>query len=150
MDPSEVRARVLADHERLRQGLAEVEHLAEEVIGSGQGLIGNLRQAAIDLLESLAAHMSWEDLYLAPALKDADAWGPERLARLEAEHRQQREELQELLAALEEQHRPATVLASRVLEWANTLHADMEEEEASFLDPKVLRDDVVAIDVETG
>ena len=150
MKPSEIRDRVLHDHGSLRQRVEEVEHLAEQVIGSGQSPVGRLRQAATELLNALITHMAWEDRYLVPALRDADAWGPERVARFEAEHEQQRHHLQSLLSGLENQRQPAAFLASRVLEWLNELHADMQEEEEAFLDKRVLRDDVIGIDVETG
>jgi len=150
MQPSEVRARVLRDHQSLRQRVDELEALAEEVIGGGQSPVGRLRQSATELLHALTTHMSWEDRYLVPALRDADAWGPERVARFEAEHAQQRVELQSLLEGLGDQSQPPAFLASRVLEWLNELHADMQEEEEAFLDKKVLRDDVIGIDVETG
>jgi iron-sulfur cluster repair protein YtfE (RIC family) len=150
MQPSEVRERVLHDHQSLRQRVDELESLAEEVIGSGRSPVGKLRQAATELLHALTRHMAWEDLHLVPALRDADAWGPERVARFEAEHEQQRADLRELLAGLEDQDQPPALLASRVLEWVIDLHADMQEEEEAFLDKKVLRDDVIGIDVETG
>lgn len=150
MQPSQVRARVLQDHESLRQRMEEIERLAEAVLGGERAPAGKLRQAATELLVVLTDHMGWEDRYLVPALRDADAWGPERVARFEADHEHQREELRRLLAGLEEPRQPAANLASSILQWLNTLHEDMREEEAAFLDKKVLRDDVIGIDVETG
>jgi iron-sulfur cluster repair protein YtfE (RIC family) len=149
MEPSEVRRRVLRDHQSLCQRVEQVESLAEEVIGGGQAPDG-LCEATGELLRALTDHMSWEDRHLVPALRDADAWGPERVARFEAEHLQQRTQLAELLEGLEDRSQPPQALAHRVLEWLSDLHADMDEEESAFLDRDLLRDDVIGIDVESG
>ena len=94
--------------------------------------------------------MQWEDLYLAPALEDADAWGPERKALLARDHLEQRAELATLVVRLEDPGERAGPLAESVLDWIQRLHRDMEEEEAGFLSESILRDDVVGIDVEGG
>lgn len=148
MRPSEVRGRILHDHEWLRGRLDRVERLARQPPGpDGRA---DLRQAAQELLDRLEEHMRWEDRYLVPALREADAWGEERAARLEREHREQREMLHWIVAELREATKPASVIAEHVRDLVADLRTDMEEEEAFFLDPDVLRDDVVGIDVNTG
>jgi iron-sulfur cluster repair protein YtfE (RIC family) len=150
MQPSEVRDRVLHDHEGLRKQIHEVESLAREVSRGEQPQLGPLRDAAERLLSTLLRHMDWEDRELVPALADSDAWGPERARRLSEEHVEQREFLAGVIEDLQDQQRPPVSLAASMSDLARTLLADMEEEEAFFLDPDVLRDDVVGIDVETG
>ncbi|MGH0031061.1 MAG: hemerythrin domain-containing protein [Myxococcota bacterium] len=150
MEPSEVRQKVLNDHQGLRGRLEGVERLARGVAEGESAQVEELRREATELLRVLTAHMSWEDSYLGPALREADAWGPERVARFDQDHVQQRREIEELLERLSDGRQPASPLARRVLEWIRDLYADMREEEAAFLDPNVLRDDVVGIDVETG
>lgn len=150
MQPSDVRRRVLHDHRGLRRQLAEIELLAQEVASGERRHVGPLRQTAERLFATLLQHMRWEDKHLAPTVEDADAWGPERAERLAAEHREQRAHLGEILAELQSQDRPPQVLAVHLLELARHLRDDMQGEETLFLDPKVLRDDVIGIDVETG
>lgn len=150
MQPSEVRRRVLHDHRDLRRQLLGIERLAQEVATGERRHVGPMRQAVERLLAVLHEHMRWEDRHLAPAVEDADAWGPERAALLAADHREQRTMLAEVVAELQSQDRPAAVLAARLLELVRHLREDMASEEAIFLDPKVLRDDVIGIDVETG
>ena len=98
----------------------------------------------------LARHMRWEDRHLGPALLDADAWGEERLARLRGDHREQREILAHSLERLRDSNRPGVLVTSDLRDLILMLRDDMEEEERDLLDPRVLRDDVVAIDLEAG
>ena len=147
MRPSEVRDRVLHDHASLRARIRDLEGAAQ---ASRPGDAAVLAQCAEDLLAALAAHMRWEDLYLAPALTEADAWGAERAERLAREHFEQREELAEVKARIRDPGTQPEELATRLRTLAERLLRDMEEEEAFFLDDRVLRDDVVGIDVETG
>jgi hypothetical protein len=150
MTPGEVRARILADHVDLRRMLAGLEVLARRVLGGEPSLVGPLRLEGELLLQRLQDHMLWEDLHLAPALRQADAWGDERARRLDSEHREQREVLRHCLAAVQDASRPTPVVARSLIDLVQLLRADMDEEEREMLDPAVLRDDVVASDVETG
>lgn len=145
-----MRSRVLREHAGLRTQLTQLERLIRQVTSGERRQVGPLRQAAERLLATLRRHMRWEDRYLAPAVEDADAWGPERAKRLSEEHREQRIFLDDIVAELQLQDRPPVVLAAHLLELVRRLREDMEAEEALFLDPNVLRDDVIGIDVETG
>jgi iron-sulfur cluster repair protein YtfE (RIC family) len=148
MRPSDVRRRVLSDHEELRGRLDLLERLAEAVRQGGE--TARLRAEAESLLDRLAIHMSWEDLYLVPVLREADAWGEVRTARFADEHREQRELLEYVLRSLHDQSRPGPVVASNVLDFVALLRADMVDEESAFLDEHVLRDDPIAIDLLTS
>lgn len=150
MQPSEVLHRVRHDHEHLRAAVSEIEALAKNVMSGDEAQMDRLLERGKALTSALARHMRWEDLYLAPALEDADAWGPERAALLAEDHREQREVLSRLVEDLENPQEPASVLAANLVRWAHHLMQDMEEEEASFVNSKILRDDVIGIDVEGG
>jgi len=150
MTPGEVRARILADHVAIRGMLLSLEEVARRVRGGELSLLGALRLEGEALLERLQAHMLWEDLHLAPALREADAWGEERAAKLDGDHREQRQVLAHCLAAVTDQSRPAPVVARTLLDLVGMLREDIEDEERLLLDERVLRDDVVGIDVETG
>lgn len=65
MRPSEVRKRVLEDHEGLRRDLVQIEALTREVSRSERGGdVEKLRGDTQVLLEKLRIHMHWEELYL--------------------------------------------------------------------------------------
>lgn len=141
MKPSEVRARVLQDHERLRLALAELDALVAAV---GEGRPATvLRDRTRALLASLEAHLALEDEILFPAIEGMDAWGPVRAARMQAEHTEQRAELARL-SSLEKQVRDPE-LCEAVKKLAKDLRGDMHREEAELLDPDLMRDDLVAI-----
>ena len=146
MQPSEIRRRILEDHRRIRAALDSLERSAGAVANGERPLVWPLRVEGEELLD----HMHWEDLYLRPALLEADAWGRERASRLDHDHREQRQLLEWALARVTDQIRPPVLLARSLLDLAKLLRADMEHEEAALLDERVLRDDVVGIDVETG
>lgn len=150
MQPSEVRKRVLQDHEQLRTRVERMEALARGVIAGDADRARELRDCAEALLGRLAEHMRWEDLYLAPALEDADAWGPERAMLLAEDHREQRVVLSDLIDRLTDPTETAGDLATLLLKWSAHLHRDMEDEEACFVNERILRDDVIGIDVEGG
>lgn len=150
MRPSEVRARVLADHAGIRGSLEGLERWAARVRAGEHSALASLRRDGEALLASVERHMGWEDRVLQPALELTDAWGRERAAWLERDHREQRMLLEHCLAAVRDELRPAEVLARTLGDLAALLRADMAEEERVLLDARVLRDDVVGIDVETG
>lgn len=150
MRPSRVRERVLADHVALRRQLGDLESCAQRTSEHPGGEAAELRSQAEALVTTLAEHMRWEDLYLAPALREADAWGLERAERLDCDHREQRELLSHVLSKLHDRERPPKLVVDTVLDLIRLLREDMQEEEELLLDPRVLRDDTVGIDVETG
>ena len=151
MQPSRVLEYVLKDHADLRARLDRVESELESVSTGARQRVKPLLEEAEALLDELLVHMRWEDVHLAKALREADAWGPEREERLRREHREQRELLRQVV---EELRGPAradpTLLTRKIGDFVSLVRADMEEEEFSVLDPNVLRDDVVGIDVEGG
>lgn len=146
MRPSEVRARVLDDHDGLRGDLDRLEDLTRRIRGEADecGVLA-LRGDASVLLQKLQVHMRWEDLYLLPVLRDADAWGEERARRLTTDHREQRALLDFILERLRDEGRPSELVFSDVFGLIDFLREDMEEEERDLLDERVLRDDVIAI-----
>lgn len=150
MTPAEIRARILAEHVAIRGMLLGLEDVARRVMQGDRSLLGALRLEGEALLARLKDHMFWEDLHLAPALREADAWGEERAALLDSDHREQRQVLAHCLSAVNDESRPAVVVARTLIDLVAMLRKDIEDEERLLLDPRVLRDDVVGIDVETG
>jgi len=149
MRPSEVRKRVLADHEELRGRLDRLERLRLAAAAESDDAHA-LRDEAESFLDRLAIHMGWEDLHLVPVLREADSWGEVRIERFAREHRAQRELLEYVLRELHDRGRPEPVVARRVLDLVALLRADMEDEESVFLDERILRDDPIALDLFAG
>jgi len=149
MDPSEVRRRVLDDHAELRERIDRLEKRALGTQLTGTGLMPLCREAEA-LFDQLGRHMRWEELHLRPALLDADAWGEERAALLEADHREQREVLARAMCRLRRDALPAERVAGHVLGLLSWLSEDMAREEELLLDERVLRDDVVSVEMEAG
>lgn len=150
MDAAAVRKRILEDHQVIRRLLTEVDALARRALAGEDGLEAELREAGERLRERFLAHLALEDAHLVPALRVSDAWGDERAARVEREHREQRAEMERLLGHLRDVRRGARELAQELSDLVNGLVADMEREERAVLDPEVLRDDVIGVRVEGG
>ncbi len=150
MHPSEIRCRILLDHQTLRGVLLSLERLGQQVSAGHTHLVGPLRLEGEELLARLLTHMKWEDVHLRPALLAADAWGEARAERLDRDHREQRALLEHSLSRVQDTSRPAPLLARNLLDLIALLRTDMDEEERDLLDPRVVRDDVVGINVETG
>lgn len=150
MRPSEIRDRILSDHETIRAMLMTLERVCLEVVDGESHLTGPMRFEGETLLERLLTHMHWEDMYLRPALLEADAWGVERAEHLDRDHQEQRELLRYALASVEDQGRPSLVIARQLLDLVRLLRKDMDEEEELLVNDRVLRDDVVSLDAEGG
>jgi len=150
VDPSQIRARVIADHEGFRDVLDRLERRTRAADGGDAAALQELRGLAQGLLERLQEHMRWEEHYLRPALREADAWGEERAERLTREHAEQREELAFILQRLRDPERPEPLVINDLIGLIVMLREDMDEEERDLLDERVLRDDIVGIEVEAG
>jgi iron-sulfur cluster repair protein YtfE (RIC family) len=150
-DPmAEVRARILADHQRLRKLIGATERVAALIEEGEEDLGDSLRVLLVALFRKLKVHMQYEDDVLQPILARIDAFGEVRAAQFDHEHEEQREQMGEILHAACDLHAHPREVAGRALHILRRLLADMEYEEREFLDPDVLRDDIVAIDPEAG
>jgi hemerythrin-like domain-containing protein len=135
--PSEVRARILEEHDKLRERVAELREAAKQVRSGGD--VEPFREVARALIEGVRAHLDLEDEILMPTLETIDAWGPERAKRLAAEHESQRAVLRHTLGELDEGGAPLEVVA-RMEQFADRLEKDMELEERTELDEELLRE----------
>lgn len=150
MQPSQIRRRILEDHARLRERFSELDEVARRILEGEAELAPRLRSLAEGVREEFLAHLDLEDAILVPALREVDAWGPERAEKLATEHREQRALLQRLLRGLADLDRPLEELALDLRRLVADLMVDMAHEEKSELDPHLLRDDIVEDDIETG
>ncbi len=150
MRASDVRRRVLEDHSHIRRLLEKLEELVALYEKGDASVREPLRERGLELHDFLCEHLDREDVILAPALLEADAWGEERAQQLAAEHREQRELLAFILDRLRDAERPTALLARELRAFADILRIDMQHEEETELSEAILRDDTVASDVETS
>lgn len=140
MDPSEVRARVLADHETIRGVLDRLAALALQAPDDPE-VAATLRAELTDFLPRLEAHMDLEDRILVPALQELDAFGDVRTDMMHAHHAHYRAELDAMMRDLEAGG------VEQLVAWTDTLvtdvRAEMADEERRLLDPDLLKDDLV-------
>jgi hemerythrin-like domain-containing protein len=101
MAVGEVRARVLADHAKLRAAIAEVDRLALAVAAEELKHIGALRTQAENLYRMLETHIDHEDAVLAAIIRRIDAWGSVRHEQMQRDHANQRATLAQAIRDLE-------------------------------------------------
>ena len=146
--PSEVRRKVLSQHREIEQMLSELEtgvaQLAEGSVDAGQ-----VKRAAYALRGILELHMKFEEVYMVPAIEEADGFGPERVRHLHAAHAEQREELDRLVDGIREASSQED-LSSGVTKLAEMLRTDIQEEEREYVTEKLLRNDIIPTDTFGG
>ncbi|MFW5875116.1 MAG: hemerythrin domain-containing protein [Myxococcota bacterium] len=149
--PSEIRRRIREEHDGLRELLAGLDEAARQVLDHGDdGSAATLRQLCGALHVALAAHLDLEDAVLAPALRDTDAFGPDRADELLAHHADQRKMLASALAEAKDETVSAEVVARHTRKLIGHLMADMAQEDRDLLNPNLLRDDPTTVDEFTG
>ena len=139
--PSEVRAKILAEHAVLREHLAGLDAIADR-LAAGEEALDAAREAATALHRELMAHVKDEEAILLPALEEADGFGPARVEELQREHVEQREILGALLREIGAAP-GAAELESRLRELVRRIREDMEHEEKVHLSAAVLKDSVI-------
>lgn len=149
MRPSAVRKRIQSEHDELRTQLDKLEALAERLGQDDGAAVEPAIALSQDLYETLRDHIDLEDAILAPALREADAWGDLRADKLVAHHREQREELMALGNDIPSGVNPRD-FGERLRAFILDVREDMKHEEKALLDENLLRDDVIGIDVDPG
>jgi hemerythrin-like domain-containing protein len=141
MRHAEIRRRILEDHGKLRSLLDALVPLAQRFERGGEGDANRLREDALALYESFAAHLLHEESTLEPALRARGADGQRLAERLAHEHREQRALLQYLVSRLKDNPRPTLLVAREVQNFAEYLRHDMNHEESTLLSAAVLPDE---------
>jgi hypothetical protein len=141
--PSEVRSRILAEHERLRAWMSHVEELTSNALAEPEPDRQPLCTAVVALCERFRQHMELEAVLLRPALLDADPWGEEWVLSMETDHAVQLG----LVALLEKRaYNPGEVphvIALLTKGLLGRLREDMQDEEDRLLNENLLKDDLV-------
>ncbi len=130
--PSEVRQIILNEHNAIRKQLQDLEKL------SNSKDLAALKQAIGNFQKTFREHLQHEEAILWPVIKTVDSWGPVRLAEMNKEHSEQREMI-EALSNLKQEN-----ITKIIKELVGNLTDDMASEEKEFLNPELLRDDVVS------
>jgi hypothetical protein len=148
LSPAQIRDELLSQHACLR-GRLEALHAVAQRWAQGLASQADVRNELAGLLDALRIHNIVEERTLRQLVSTADAWGPVRVEVMDASHVGEHRDVFDAIRAvglapdardaLRELERLATNLAGR-----------MSEEEAAFLNETVLRDDLVAIDVQDG
>ena len=150
-DPMEAaRQQILGDHHKLRRLIGAVERIAGLIEDGDEDLGDSLRVLLVALFRKLKAHMQYEDEVLVPILRKIDAFGDVRADRFDREHEEQREQMGDILHAACDLRAHPQEVAGRARAILQRVLVDMDHEEAEFLSPDLLRDDIVAIDPESG
>ena len=145
--PSQVRTRILREHDALGARIEELAALVSQLNAGQSGAWAAVLEAAQSLHSELREHIDFEDEVLAPALRQSDSWGPLRADQLIRHHAQQRAELRELGVRCTRED--AAGLADLVTAMIVELRLDIAHENRDFLHADLLRDDVIS-DGEAG
>jgi iron-sulfur cluster repair protein YtfE (RIC family) len=148
LKPSQVRARILGEHELLRGSVDQLAAVTSRLWAGDCEAFTDAISSAQRLYQQLLEHLDFEDALLLAALRDTDAWGNLRADRLASHHVEQRQQLR-ALADRTLGETPAG-LAALLTELIADLRLDMQYEEQEVLSPELLRDDVIVVDNEGG
>ena len=131
MDPSEIRERVLDDHENLRTRLAMVESLSQRADDGEVYALDQLRDRGDELCRKLGRHLDMEDLHLVPLIQETRC--REAARQLAAEHREQRLLFDFVLGRLRDAERPTRLICREMQAFIDLLRDDMDMEEQELL-----------------
>ena len=140
MRPSEVRQRILEEHERLRDSIYTVRNLARETAGGDSSRVPILKKRAVGLSSELSTHLDLEDRHLVPVV--LECLGEQAAADLSREHAEQRALLECVLERLRDERRPSLLLARELETLSELLLEDMAREERELLANADLWDDL--------
>ena len=135
--PSKVRRIVLDEHKEIRKQMTEIERLAV-----AKDLVG-LSHAVLVFQKTFKAHLLHEEAILWPILEAVDSWGPVRIEKMSKEHQEQRQ----MIENLSNLKKAGSVndMIKVIRDLMVILTADMTAEESEFLNPEIMRDDVVSV-----
>ena len=144
----ETRHTLKAQHLRLQSLIAELRATAAGLSTATDGK--EVARAALEAVvarfrTALEAHLFDEERLLGPILMRIDAWGPQRLELMQAEHAHQRAVLA-VLGSDRTRVLPNEALARRAWDLSADVLADMAAEEREILVSSVLTDDTIALD----
>lgn len=123
----DVSARVLAQHAEIRAYLRELDALGGSL--SSPLAAAHLRVSLLRLARLFESHLAFEELVLAPWIRDVDAWGPCREAAMLDEHSEQRLRFRTICALAEAAAVDELVFTQEVSSLLVSILEDMAREE---------------------
>ncbi len=142
---SEVRAELLDQHEALRHLLTACDGAAERILAAHDTGGGHLLACLVQLLGEFQDHNEEEEVRLRPLLLAADSFGEVRVDRMVEDHLAEHAALRQALREAADMEVPDRA-ALATLELVSRLRSHLDAEERQFLNDRVLRDDLVAVD----
>jgi hypothetical protein len=128
----DVHARVLRQHAEIRARLRGLDAGAVHACSPHAGI--HLRVSLFRLAVLLESHLQYEEMELAPLIRELDAWGPAREAAMLAEHAEQRTRLEHACFLAESEATGDLELGREVSEVVVSLLDDMAREERELSD----------------
>jgi hypothetical protein len=128
---TDIHAQILRQHIELRARLRGIERLAKAV-----GKAEARHHLCVSLAHFAAVfeeHLAFEERELVPIMRDLDAWGPVRVAALQAEHVEQRTRVERIVAFSDAPEADRQELEGEVHWLAQSLCADMSSEEMELV-----------------
>jgi iron-sulfur cluster repair protein YtfE (RIC family) len=150
MELEKLREELLEQHHHLKRLIRTAKRLSMQIVRGGPVAASARRLHAVldELDRMLRAHWKYEEAVLQPILWTIDAWGPERVARMErvhrAEHRAMSGAMQTAAAAAGPRR-----LATAARAMADELIAHMDDEEKYLLSRTVLTYEIIRVDQPT-
>lgn len=126
---SEVHAQILRQHVEIRARMRGIERLAK---GGKADAERHLRVSLAHFAAIFEEHLAFEERELLPLVTGVDAWGPERVAALLDEHREQRTRVERTVALAEEGTMRGHELEGEVHWLMQSLLDDMLHEEGEL------------------
>ena len=148
MNPSDIRAELLRQHDDLRARIRILRAVTERCL-AGENAHDELRRLLTGLTDAVRAHNAREELLMSKVFPELDAWGPVRREVMNEEHILEHEKLVGALVDTyaETEGRAA---ARGVVGLFDEMLGHMEREEKVFLTPEVLTDEEVPPDAFGG
>lgn len=150
MDLDELRAELMAQHRELKRLIASARRLSTQIANGGASVARaeKLRRIIEQLSRALDVHAHTEDKSLQPILATIDAWGPQRVARMNRDHRAEHRAVAAVWETLSAATSPKK-LATAAREMADELMTHISDEEKYFLNCNVLSYEIIRVDQPT-
>jgi iron-sulfur cluster repair protein YtfE (RIC family) len=150
MELESLRQDLLQQHREVRRLVTNARRLSTQISKGGPvaAPAKRLRELLVELNRTLEVHWAFESEALNPILKTIDAWGPERVRRMETDHRAEHDAMAGAMGIASGAGTPKK-LAAATHSMANELIAHMEDEEKYLLGRNVLTWEIMRLDQPT-
>ena len=150
MELERLREQLLEQHHQLKRLIRTAKRLSTRIDRGGPVAASarRLYQVLDELNRSLQAHWQYEEAVLPPILWTIDAWGPERVARMERAHRAEHRAMSGAMQTASAAAGPKK-LATAARAMAEELIAHIDDEERHLIGHHVLTYEIIRVDQPT-